>query len=90
MSKKVYRLSNGFFSDIFIVFIDMAKFLPCPQSLDNPALSSPYALLLPQAQVICDHGDELRIRGLALDVRHRAAEEAPQDLGTGISGGSGA
>ena len=33
------------------------------------------ALLLPQTQAVGDHGDELGIRRLALDVRHGVAEE---------------
>ena len=37
-------------------------------------------LLLPQAQAVGDHGDELRIRRLALDVRDRVAEKLLQRL----------
>ena len=33
-----------------------------------------------KGQAVRDHGDELRIRGLALDVRHRVAEELLQHL----------
>ena len=39
-----------------------------------------HALLLLEAQVVRDHGDELAVRGLALDVRHRVAEELLQHL----------
>lgn len=39
-----------------------------------------YHLLLPQAQAVGDHGDELRIRRLALDVRDRVAEKLLQRL----------
>ena len=38
------------------------------------------ALLLPQTQAVGDHGDELGICGLALDVRHGVAEELLQNL----------
>ena len=42
----------------------------------SPAAHSVHArLLLPQAQAVGDHGDELRIRRLALDVRDRVAEK---------------
>ena len=47
----------------------------------SPAAHSVYArLLLPQAQAVGDHGDELRIRRLALDVRDRVAEKLLQRL----------
>ena len=42
--------------------------------------ASPPRLLLPQREGVRDHGDELGIRGLALDVRHRVAEELLQHL----------
>ena len=37
-------------------------------------------LLSSQGQTVSDHGDELRIRGLALDIAHGIAEELLQDL----------
>ena len=37
-------------------------------------------LLLPEGERVCNHGDELRIRGLALDIRHRVAEVLLQHL----------
>ena len=47
----------------------------------SPAAHSVHArLLLPQAQAVGDHGDELRIRRLALDVRDRVAEKLLQRL----------
>ena len=47
----------------------------------SPAAHSVYArLLLPQAQAVGDHGDELRVRRLALDVRDRVAEKLLQRL----------
>ena len=36
---------------------------------------SPHALLLTKGKAVGYHGDELGIRGLALDVRHGVAEE---------------
>ena len=36
---------------------------------------SPHALLLPQAQAVGNHGDELGICGLAFYVRHGVTEE---------------
>ena len=42
--------------------------------------TSPHALLLPQAQAVGDHGDELGIRGLALYIRHGVAEKLLQHL----------
>ena len=56
-------------------FIGLARFDAKPQHLDTAAFPSPHCLLLPQAQAVGDHGDELGIRGLALDVRHGVAEE---------------
>ena len=44
------------------------------------SLTSPHCLLLPQTQAVGDHGDELGVRGLALDVRHGVAEEFLQHL----------
>ena len=41
---------------------------------------SPPRLLLAKGQRVRDHGDELRIGGLALDVRHRIAEVLLQHL----------
>ena len=41
---------------------------------------SPSRLLLAKGQRVCDHGDELGIRGLALDIRHRVAEVLLQHL----------
>ena len=38
------------------------------------------ALLLLEAQMVRDHRDELAVGGLALDVRHRVAEELLQHL----------
>ena len=38
------------------------------------------ALLLTQAQAVGDHGDELGIRRLALDVRHGVTEKLLQNL----------
>ena len=35
---------------------------------------------MPQTQAVGDHGDELGIRGLALDVRHGVAEKLLQHL----------
>ena len=41
---------------------------------------SPHALLLTKGEAVGDHGDELGIRGLALDVRHGVAEKLLQNL----------
>ena len=49
-------------------------------SLCHPCRASARALLLPQTQAVGDHGDELRIRRLALDVRNRVAEKLLQRL----------
>ena len=47
----------------------------------SPAAHSVHAcLLLPQAQAVGDHGDKLRVRRLALDVRDRVAEKLLQRL----------
>ena len=46
----------------------------------SPRLFSPSRLLLAQGEGVGDHGDELRIRGLALDAGDRVAEELLQGL----------
>ena len=64
-----------FFTDTFMVFIGFALIHSTPQSLDNPALSSPHALLLTKGKAVGDHGDELGIRRFSFYVRHGVAEE---------------
>ena len=43
-------------------------------------LSHPRRLLLSEGNAVRDHRNKLRIRRLALDIRHRVAEEALQGL----------
>ena len=46
----------------------------------GPYKRSPSRLLLAQGEGVCDHRDELAIRGLSLDVRYRVAEVLLQHL----------
>lgn len=64
----------------FTVFIGFALIHSTPQSIEPPEFSAHARLLLPQAQAVGDHGDELRVRRLALDVRDRVAEKLLQRL----------
>ncbi len=64
----------------FMAFIGSHSFLPSQKSLDAARFLLHRALLPLQAQTVRDHGDELRIRGLALDAAHRVAEELLEGL----------
>ena len=53
---------------------------PAPQAVAARPLPRLRLLLPPQAEAVRDHGDELTVGGLALDVAHGVAEELLQRL----------
>ena len=78
-AKKVYSL----FSRKSLNFLNIHS--PASEKYErekpcDPRLFSPSRLLLAKGQRVRDHGDELAIRGLSLDIRHRVAEVLLQHL----------
>ena len=61
-------------------------FIACSESVSDPAIPCPAArspdgaVFSFKGEIISDHRDELRIRGLALDAGDRVAEELLQGL----------
>ena len=54
--------------------------LPNPANRCAASVCSPSGVLAFETEIVSDHGDKLRIRGLALDAAHGVAEELLQGL----------
>jgi len=57
------------------VLVGLGQFLPCPETLGTTQKTLHDPLLFAQGEIVGDHGDELAIGGLALDVADGVAED---------------